>query len=296
MKKATTIEKQIQLLKERGMVIQDEEKAREVLLDIGFYRLGFYSFPFEKTFPSLKNRDHRLQEGTSFEDVLSLYYFDSDLRYILTAYLNRIEVNLRTYLTYTVSNYYSNSPTWFADPTIVQKAYAKEFEEKVYHILRGNPVIKRHCKKYGKKDFAPAWKTVEFMTLGSVCMLFHNLQSEELRVEIAEHYRCSLGVFENYLQTIRQVRNTCAHGACLFNTSLPKSIKAGPLTITEEERHNICGIIRVICYVLGQISNNRKQEMVDRINKLLQEPRSEAVKAVLQKCSNLSIDFLNNLK
>lgn len=42
MKKATTIEEQIVLLKQRGMQIPDEEKAREILLDIGYYRLGFY--------------------------------------------------------------------------------------------------------------------------------------------------------------------------------------------------------------------------------------------------------------
>lgn len=136
---------------------------------------------------------------------------------------------------------------------------------------------------------------MEFMTLGSICKLFHDLRSKELRTEIAQHYQCSLWIFENYLQTIRQIRNACAHGACLFNMSLPQSIKAGPLPITGIERHNICGIIRVICYVLGQISNNRKQEMIDRIKKLLQEPRSEAVELVLQKCSNLSTGFLESL-
>ena len=45
--KATTIEEQIALLKERGMVIDlDNKKVKEILLDIGYYRLGFYWFPF----------------------------------------------------------------------------------------------------------------------------------------------------------------------------------------------------------------------------------------------------------
>ena len=54
-KPATTIDEQIDLLKERGLTIQDEHKAREILLDIGYYRLGFYLFPFEKSFPNLSN-------------------------------------------------------------------------------------------------------------------------------------------------------------------------------------------------------------------------------------------------
>ena len=37
----------------------DEEKAKENLLDIGYYRLGFYFFPFEVTYPQLKKRDRQ---------------------------------------------------------------------------------------------------------------------------------------------------------------------------------------------------------------------------------------------
>lgn len=39
---ATDIDTQIQLLVDRGMYIGDIEKAKEYLLDIGYYRLGFY--------------------------------------------------------------------------------------------------------------------------------------------------------------------------------------------------------------------------------------------------------------
>ena len=50
---ATTIDQQLDLLEQRGLRINDREKAKEILLDIGFYRLGFYLFPFEKSFPNL---------------------------------------------------------------------------------------------------------------------------------------------------------------------------------------------------------------------------------------------------
>ena len=55
LKFATNIEEQITKLVERGMVIEDIEKAKENLLDIGYFRLGFYWFPFEKSYP----RKHR---------------------------------------------------------------------------------------------------------------------------------------------------------------------------------------------------------------------------------------------
>ena len=54
---ATNIEEQITKLVERGMVIEDIEKAKENLLDIGYFRLGFYWFPFEKSYPRKQKRD-----------------------------------------------------------------------------------------------------------------------------------------------------------------------------------------------------------------------------------------------
>ena len=66
-KKATTVEEQIKKLLSRGMIIEDEDKAKENLLDIGYYRLGFYWFPFEKTYPRKVKRNHEYKEGTKFD-------------------------------------------------------------------------------------------------------------------------------------------------------------------------------------------------------------------------------------
>ena len=45
-----------------------KEKAKEILLDIGYNRMGFYFFPFEKTFPKLENRTHEVKEGTTISE------------------------------------------------------------------------------------------------------------------------------------------------------------------------------------------------------------------------------------
>jgi hypothetical protein len=56
-------------------------------------------------------------------------------------YINRIEINFRTYLTYFVSNKYNESPTWFADPSVVNNQYVNSFEKYVYdETFRGNPM------------------------------------------------------------------------------------------------------------------------------------------------------------
>ena len=75
-KTAIDVWEQIKLLESRGMVIKDKEKAQEVLLDVGYYRLGFYWFPFETTYPNKINRTHQFREGTNFDYIVKLYYFD----------------------------------------------------------------------------------------------------------------------------------------------------------------------------------------------------------------------------
>lgn len=289
-KKATTIEEQIALLKSRGMLIPDEQKAKEVLMDIGFYRLGFYAFPFEITFPRLNHRTHKYRLNTSFPDIVDLYYFDYDLRKILTHYLNRIEVNMRTYITYIVSNHYKTVPTWFVDSNIMKNSYIADFESKVYDTIKGNPVIKRHHDKYINDRFAPAWKTIEFMTLGNLCSLFKNIKDQDLKLNIAQHYGCGLGVFINYIDTIRVIRNSCAHGNCIYNITLAKAIKSSKyVSIAGDERHNISGIISVVKYILGIVSTNRQKEMEEEISTLLSKPRSPFVKQIIEQCTGLVV-------
>src|SRR5690606_39785255 len=66
----STIEQQIERLESRGMTIPDYEKAKEHLLDIGYYRLGFYWYYFEK------DKEHNFFDYTNLDDVIDLYYLD----------------------------------------------------------------------------------------------------------------------------------------------------------------------------------------------------------------------------
>lgn len=285
MKSAKTIEQQLAILEGRGMVISDKEKAKEILLDIGFYRLGFYTFPFEESFPDLEKRSHKLIEGTTLEDVVELYYFDYDLRKILMNYLNRIEVNLRTYITYFYSIKHRNNNIWFVDDKVVNKSYVGSFDESVYKTIQKNPVIIRHHNKYPNDRYAPAWKTLEFMTLGNVIALCESIKDKRDKREVAHYYGCNLEQFFNYINTIRVIRNACAHGACVYNTILPKRIVSkGPVKISLEDCNNIKGIINVVKYVLSRISANRENDMITEIEKLVSSCKKRNNNRVIESC------------
>jgi abortive infection bacteriophage resistance protein len=122
MKQATTVEEQLATLTARGLSMDvNTDKAKEILNDIGYFRLGFYCFPFEKLYPIKQHRTHEYNEDSKFSDVVALYYLDVDLRNVLSRYINRIEINFRTTIIYLVSNQYKNCNTWFIDPVVMEK-------------------------------------------------------------------------------------------------------------------------------------------------------------------------------
>ncbi len=277
-KPATTIDEQLDLLKTRGLAIQDEDKAREILLDIGYYRLGFYLFPFEKSYPQLRNRTHEYIDGATFEDAVKLYYFDFDLRLLLTRYLTRIEIAFRTALIYNLSNKYSPNSVWFISPSVVSRSYARDFENKVYTAdFKRNPIIQRHHQKNPNDRFAPSWKTLEFMTFGAVMKLYEQLKERDDKILIAQ----KLGIrqvvtFESYMHTIREVRNACAHGHLLYDLRLPRRINRGPAHIMPQESGNIVGALRVIRYIMAQISTKRADDLSASVKSLYEKLCMEA--------------------
>lgn len=273
MKTATTIDEQIERLESRGLIVNDRIKAKEILRDIGYYRLGFYLFPFEKTHPQVENRTHEYVEGASFEDAVNLYYFDYDLRLLLLRFLIRIEVHFRTEIIYNLSNKYKHNPIWFVSPSVVNRAYAQEFENKVYTTdFKRNPLIHRHHRKYNNDRFAPAWKTLEFMTFGAVMKLYGQLKNNEDKILIANLFGIRQVVtFESYMHTIRQVRNACAHGHYMYDLKLPQGIRRGPASNSPRDRYNLIGALCVIKYIVGQISHNRAADLSRQLNRLYED-------------------------
>ena len=279
-KSATTLEEQIEKLKSRNMLMDlGEDKAKEILLDIGYYRLGFYWNPFEI------DKEHNLKEGTKFSDVVKLYYLDTDLKHILSKALNRIEINFKTQLIYHISNYYDKNPTWFADKKIVSSQFVRGFPY-IYNekFIQNNKPIKNHHSKHKNDIYAPAWKTLEYLTFGSVIKLYLSLYNQDLQRKISEHYGIkSLGVFENYLTTILFIRNICAHSDLLFDSHTPLGIKSTPIVkIDREKRHSLSSSIRIICYFLEKISVNRCKEITESVDLLFNEfSENKAIRGII---------------
>lgn len=267
-KQATNVQQQINLLLSRNVTISDQEKAKEYLLDIGYYRLGFYSYPFELTFPKLdRSRRHDVQIGTRIEDIVAFYYFDFDMRNILNRYLSRIEIAIRTTIIYELSNKYSSDPYWYVNPAIVDNAFVSKFTEQFYPMIKTKEPIKRHHKKYFGQ-YAPAWKAMEYMTFGNLEILYTNLLSTVDKSLISRKFNePSFASFENYLSVVREVRNSCAHGnvIALMKLSFPVQRGLASPYIAQGTHNKFLVAIKVIDFLLRQISVNRAEEMWQEI-------------------------------
>lgn len=272
-RKAKPLQEQVELLRKRGMSVDDPERARELLLEIGWYRLSLYWFPFETRYPDRMSDTHRFREGTKFRDAMFLYAFDFNLRTTLIKYLERIETAFRTYMIHIVSTRYPESPTWFADPNVVRREDAHSFERAIYYPLkRQSAEIILHHRRFPRDKFAPAWKTLEFVTLGTMVNLFDSLRSTGLRQAIASHFGIhDERVFRNYMEIIRSLRNICAHGNVLYSFR-PAEILNGPaLKGTAVPKKNLFGALAVVEYLTGIVSPRLREGLRKDISGLLNE-------------------------
>lgn len=266
--KALTIDEQIEKLINRGLKIEDKEKPKEILLDIGYYRLGFYWYYFQDNSPN-----HNFTCNINLEEIIKLYYLDFDIKHLLSRYIYRIEVHFRTQLIYIVSNHYPNNNIWYIDDSVVDKHILKEFNN-IYYNLRNsrNNTISKHHSKHKNSTYAPAWKTFEFLTFGQIFKFYKHLKDEELKKKIASIYgfrNCKM--LENYFLSIINIRNICSHNGILYDYNQPKAIKTIPnkyYRIKGDNKSNLNASIKLILFILSKISRNRAEELEIKLKEI----------------------------
>lgn len=135
-KKSRSIEEQIELLKQRGMIVGDEIFAARHLAHISYYRLKGYwwDMQYDKT-------RHLFQPDSNLEDVVTRYYFDKELRLILFDAIETIEITLRTKMIYHLSQSYGG--LWYRDPKLFADAafHAQHLKELMEEFLRSNEIF-----------------------------------------------------------------------------------------------------------------------------------------------------------
>lgn len=110
------------------------------------------------------------------------------------------------------------------------------------------------------------------MTFGGCLKLFKCVKDTEVKEKIASSYKLKcLNVFNNFIQSVIYVRNICSHGGILYNLSQPKWTSKIPNNnkLLFVNRHSLDASIKVIRYLLSQISVNREAEMNKKLENLI---------------------------
>jgi len=211
-KPALTFQEQLQQLKDRGLSIRDEGQALHWLAQVSYYRLSAYSHPFR--------RDDRFRDGTDFGDVIALYDFDRRLRLLMLDAIERIEVSVRTALTYEIGHAFG--PFGHVDSNNFAPGFrhADFMVELAKEEGRARETFARHFRsKYTAEAHLPIWMATELISFGTLSQLYAHL-SPAIRRAIASRYGVPEAVFGNWLHTLSYVRNVCAHHKRLWNREL----------------------------------------------------------------------------
>lgn len=96
----STFDKQIEILKSRGLLFNDESYAKDKLSFYGYYEIinGYKDFLLDKN-----STDDRYLTGATFEHIFSLYQMDKQIASGVMESMKEVELTLRTAVAHTIA-------------------------------------------------------------------------------------------------------------------------------------------------------------------------------------------------
>lgn len=208
-----TVKEQIDKIRERGCIIEDEDFAVQTLSDINYFRIAHY-------FSLFLEDNGKYREGTKFKQVMRVYDFDRRLRNLLLEVLEEIEISLRAHC----SNFHAlkYGALGYTNPDNFSHVHKhRVFMQKIQRLLDTNSdtdMVKHYEKKHNGEF--PLWVVMELFSFGSLNLFFMDLKPAD-KTEIAKtHYGLTSGALERKLQMLSDLRNHCAHYHRLYDWNM----------------------------------------------------------------------------
>jgi abortive infection bacteriophage resistance protein len=215
-----TYDQQISKLRdEKGLNIPDEAHAKDILTQIGYFSLiNGYKTPFKDLATG------QYKNGTTFEDIENLYFFDEVLRELLFKYLVKVEQKLKSHISYYFSEEHGNS----IDTYTSLYSYDYKDSQKVPEIFRLigeiNRVITTNFNADNLNHYItnheniPLWVLSRKLTFGNVSKMLDMLPMP-LQTKISKNYSrlSNTSQLSAIIGVLVLFRNTCAHNDRFFN-------------------------------------------------------------------------------
>lgn len=262
-KPATSIQNQVALLRRRGLVVNDVVCIERCLELVSYYRLRPYWRPFE--IPAHHDGDHAFRKGAMFEDVLTLYRFDQQLRRLVLDGIEPVEVALRAQWAHHMA--ITHGPHGYLEASLYSdKDKNRERHEKAKDRLakdfeRSKDTFAEHYRKtYTSPRLPPAWMAAEVMSLGQLSKWISDLKQREDRQAIAKSFGLDERFFTSFCHHLTHVRNICAHHGRLWNRQFTITIKCPkrPAELAQAIRgakeRRLHNTLAVLNYLLGIVA------------------------------------------
>mgnify|MGYP006358157335 CR=1 FL=1 len=223
-KQFKNLDEQLEIFKYKGLVIEDEDFAKTVLLRENYFFLNGYRHLFMK---SANNK--RYIEGTTFEELYSLFLFDRQFRNIIFKNLLMIENNIKSIISYQLSKKYGYKESDYLkvknfDGAPEKQRQINDLLKKMKRQIRVNgsqhSATSHYLSNYG---YIPLWVLVKVLSFGIVSEMYSILKLED-RLAIASIYGIDQETLTNYLPILANYRNLCAHEDILFENKTQRFI------------------------------------------------------------------------
>lgn len=250
-KPALSFAEQVERLKARGMLVPDAAEAQRVLASISYYRLSAYWYPFRKRVDGVLQDD--LEDRTTFAEVIQLYDFDRRLRLLVMDAMERVEVHIRTALTYRLGVQYGAFGHARADNFHPQFAHAQWLAKLHDETSRSNDAFVAHFRThYAGFPSLPIWMCTELLSFGALSKLYRGMRSEDKRA-VSSAFGLHPRRLQDWLHVLTYVRNVCAHHSRLWNRELaikPQAMSepewSPPLLPSQDRLFCVLLILRVL--------------------------------------------------
>lgn len=236
MKKFKSLEEQIELLKQRGLIIHDEDRAKKFLLSQNYYNIinGYAKF-----FP--RDGEHYIA-NTSFDEITSLYIFERDLKQALLLAILEAETHLRSIVSYRFAEMYPDDPYAYLNIKCYDKS---QILKSINTITNLSKTINKKSKSPGssiahyvkKYKHVPIWVLVNYINLGDLRYLIQyttkplqNKISKDLCEFIKQNIQDCTEPFHpetlnDFLNNLNDIRNICAHNNRLIGFHCHQNLK-----------------------------------------------------------------------
>ena len=211
-----TIDEQVEILRNKGLVIDDENKVKEILLRENYFFISGYRHLFQDS-QKLK----RFKPGTNFRELYALFNFDRQLRNIIFKYLLVIENNMKSIFSYQLSKNYGFKEKDYLRPsnfnTSSEKArQVNDLLHKIKRQIRVNggqhSATTHYIYNYG---YVPLWVAIKVLSFGIVCELYSIMKRSDQEA-IANLFSLKVEDLLTFLPILANYRNLCAHEDILY--------------------------------------------------------------------------------